>query len=267
MKKTLSFLVLATMLLVVASCDKIDNPIKPYTPTGGGKTVLIKDFTGARCVNCPGAAEAAHNLQHQLGENRVFIMSVHAGALATPVGSFPDFVTEEGTAWYGGSQSNPLFTVDHVGLTSGNTLYVEQIDTPVSEGLLETQTFDISILNEYDATTRKLTVKSEATAVSEYFGQLYMTVCLLEDSLVGRQIVPGGLDTAYVFRNVFRGTLNGADGEALVNGQVYVDDQLVRNASIVLDDDYNADQCYIMTYVYDKALNGKILQTAMEKVK
>ena len=46
-----------------------------------GKTVLIKDFTGARCVNCPAAAEYAHNLQHQLDENHIFIMSVHAGFL------------------------------------------------------------------------------------------------------------------------------------------------------------------------------------------
>ena len=62
-----------------------------------GKTVLIKDFTGARCVNCPAAAEHAHNLQHQLDENHIFIMSVHAGFLAQPMGSFPDFLTDEGT--------------------------------------------------------------------------------------------------------------------------------------------------------------------------
>ena len=50
-----------------------------------GKMVLIKDFTGARCVNCPAAAEYAHNLQHQLDEDHIFIMSVHAGFLAQPM--------------------------------------------------------------------------------------------------------------------------------------------------------------------------------------
>ena len=85
------------------------NPV-PYTVTAAiymvsvivdsgletlsGKTVLIKDFTGARCVNCPAAADYVHNLQHQLDEDHIFIMSVHAGYLAQPAGMFPDFLTD-----------------------------------------------------------------------------------------------------------------------------------------------------------------------------
>ena len=101
MKKFFSMIAFAALMLAVTSCDKIDinNTHKPYTPMSGGKTVLIKDFTGARCVNCPAAAEVAHEIQHNLGEDRVFIMSVHAGYLATPVGLFPDFRTDEGTQW------------------------------------------------------------------------------------------------------------------------------------------------------------------------
>lgn len=266
MRKNFTILVFAALMMVAASCDKIDNPLKPYTSTGGGKTVLVKDFTGVRCVNCPGAAEVAHELQHQLGEDRVFIMSVHAGFLAMPVGQFPDFTTEEGTAWYGDNTSNPLFSVDHVALTEGNTLYVEQIDTPVADALAETQSFEVSIENEYNTDTRELKVGSDVKAVADYSGDLYVTVCLLEDSIVGRQVVPGGIDTAYVFRNVLRGTLNGADGEQLTNEQLYVNDVISRNWTMTLEADYNADQCYIMTYVYDRGLGGKILQTAMKKV-
>ena len=102
-----------------------------------GKTVLIKDFTGARCVNCPAAAEHAHNLQHQLDEDHIFILSVHAGFQAQPLGQFPDFLTDEGTEWYNNHDSNPLFTVDHVALTEGNTLNEAQIDAPVADALLE----------------------------------------------------------------------------------------------------------------------------------
>ena len=269
MKKILSIIAFAALMLALSSCDKIDinNIHKPYTPSGGGKTVLIKDFTGVRCVNCPGAAEVAHELQHTLGEDRVFIMSVHAGYLATPVGAFPDFRTDEGTVWYGGNSSNPLFSVDHVALTDGNTLYVEQIDAPVADALAEPHTFEIFIVNKYDEATRELRVESEVTAASDYLGQLYVTVCLVEDSIVGRQVVPGGIDTAYVFRNVFRGTLNGAAGDVYSESQIYVNDDYIYKYNIELDSTYNADQCYILTYIYDKALGGKILQTAMAKIK
>lgn len=250
-------------------CDKIDinNTHKPYTPTSGSKTVLIKDFTGVRCVNCPGAAELAHELQHTLDEERVIIMSVHAGFLAMPVGAFPDFRTDEGTAWYGSNSSNPLFSVDYVALTDGNTLYVEQIEAPVADALAEAQTFDLAIENNYDADTRQLRTASKMTAMGDYSGELYLTVCLIEDSIVGRQVVPSGIDTAYVFRNVFRGTLNGAEGELFANGQVYVNDEFTKNHSIALDETYNADQCYVLSYVSDKGLGGKILQTAISKVK
>ena len=77
MKKSISIIALSTLMLFAMSCDKIDidNTHKPYVPSSGGKTVLIKDFTGVRCVNCPAAAEAAHELQHQFGDDRVFLIT------------------------------------------------------------------------------------------------------------------------------------------------------------------------------------------------
>ena len=255
------------MLISVASCDKIDDPHKPFAPTGGEKTVLIKDFTGARCVNCPAAAEYAHELQHRLGEDRVFVMAVHAGFLANPIGNFPDFTTEVGTDWYGDNNSNPLFSVDHVGLTDGNTLYVEQIDTPVSEGLAEAQTFDIQILNQYDESNRELSIEANVTAMADVTGDFYVTVCLVEDSIVGWQTIPGGVNEEYVFRNVFRKTLNGNDGDTFYYGQCFVNDEYTYKYRTELDSIYNADQCYILTYIYDKYQGGKILQTAVQKIK
>ena len=257
---------MAAVMLFAMGCDKIDNPHKPYTPSGGNKTVLIKDFTGARCVNCPAAAATAHELQHQLGEDRVFVMSVHAGYLAQPIGKFPDFTTPEGTVWYNDNSANPLFSVDHVALTEGNTLNESQLDTPVSDALAEPQLFDIVINNTYNELTRSLSVENRFNPTGDGQGEYYATVCLLEDSIVGRQVIPGGVDTAYVFRNVFRGTLNGADGELVSNGAFYVDDSFTTTCGIELDTTFNADQCYVLTYIYDK-IDGKILQTAMRKVR
>jgi hypothetical protein len=269
MNRILSIIAVAALMLASVGCDKIDinNTHKPYTPTGGGKTVLIKDFTGARCVNCPEAAEYAHALQHQLGEERIFIMSVHAGFLAQPMGQFPDFTTDEGTEWYNGNSSNPLFAVDHVALTDGNTLYVEQIDTPVDNALNEPQSFEIYIQNTYEESSRLLTVETTVSPETDIDGEFYVTSCLVEDSIVGWQTVSGGVDKEYVFRNVFRGTLNGSGGSLIANGSVYLADNFEMTKTMTLDTTYNADQCYILTYVYDKKQDGKILQTAMQKVK
>ena len=232
-----------------------------------GKTVLIKDFTGVRCVNCPAAAEYAHNLQHQLDEDHIFIMSVHAGYLAQPMGNFPDFLTDEGTAWYNNHDSNPLFSVDHVALTDGNTFNEGQIDTPVTAALEEEQTFEIVVGRQFDEASRQLQVNVQAIALADMDGQFYITACLVEDNIVGWQITPGGVDKEYVFRNVFRGTLNGAYGEAFEDLHVDTNDTFYFNYSTEINADYNADECYLMVYVYDKSQGDKILQTAVKKIK
>lgn len=231
-----------------------------------GKTVLVKDFTGVLCQNCPAAAEYAHNLQHQIDEEHIFILGVHAGDLAHASGQFHDFTTEEGTAWYGNNTSNPLFNVDHVALASGPIYAHDQLNAPIVAALEEDQTFELRIHNAYDETTRRLEVLSEAFAVADVDGDLYVTVCLVEDGIVGWQRIPGGVDREYVFRNVFRGTLNSADGEAFLHGHASADDRFSFTHEITLDDEYDADQCYVLTYVYDRT-DGKILQTAMTKIK
>lgn len=266
MKKFSIIFLAAALMLSFMGCDKITDPLKPVNITNSGKTVLIKDFTGARCVNCPAAAEAAHELQHRLGEDYVIIMGVHAGSMAQPAGQFPNFLTNEGTEWYNDHDSNPLFAVDHVALTEGNTLYAEQIDTPVADALTEPKTFEVSIANEYDEANRQLSVASEVKALEEVEGDFYVTVCLVEDSIVGWQIEPSGVNREYVFRNVFRGTLNGTDGESVGDGTFNANDDVLLNHRMTLDTTFNADQCYILTYIYEKT-DGKIMQTAVKKIK
>lgn len=232
-----------------------------------GKTVLIKDFTGVMCINCPSAAEYAHNLQQQLDPDHIIIMGVHAGPLAQASGLFPDFTTDEGTQWYGNNDSNPLFSVDYVGLADGHTLYVEQIDTPTNEALAEEQSFEITIANDYDDNSRHLEVNSSVIALQQLDGVFYITACLVEDGIVGWQKIPGGIDREYVFRNVFRGTLNGANGQEFLEGEASPEEEFYFTYSADIDAAYNVDNCYILVYVYDKSQGDKILQTKMVKIK
>ena len=232
-----------------------------------GKTVLIKDFTGARCVNCPGAAEYAHNLQHQLDEDHIFILSVHAGYQAQPVGSFPDFLTDEGTEWYNNHDANPLFSVDHVALTDGNTLTEGQLDVPVAAALQEEQSFEIMVVPAYDDATRQLQVQVQALALDDLDGQFYITACMVEDHIKGWQITPSGVDREYDFRNVFRGTLNGAFGEVFEGAHVDSQETFRFSYTTEINADYNADECYLMVYIYDRSQGDKILQTAVRKIK
>ena len=105
MKK--GFLIISTLLLILNSCDKIeennfiDGENQTNTIKGVIKKILIEDFTGHRCQNCPQAAEELHAIQEAFPEQIVGI-AVHAGEFATPYPSeanryTTDFRTEEGT--------------------------------------------------------------------------------------------------------------------------------------------------------------------------
>ena len=160
-----------------------------------------------------------------------------------------------------------MFAVDHVALTDGNTLNEGQIDAPVTESLLEEQSFEILVNPQYDETNRQLQVEVQAIALENLDGQFYITACLVEDHIIGWQTIPGGVDKEYDFRNVFRGTLNGAYGEEFGSSHVNSNDNYNFNYNCEINADFNADECYLIVYVYDKSQGDKILQTAIAKIK
>jgi len=65
------------------------------------RVILLEEFTGHTCVNCPEATHLAHDLKETYGE-QLLLLSIHAGELAEPSDSpfEADFRTAPGTAIY-----------------------------------------------------------------------------------------------------------------------------------------------------------------------
>ena len=137
----------------------------------------------------------------------------------------------------------------------------------MAAALQEEQTFEIVLTPRYDEASRRLDVGVRVLPLVALDGQFYVTACLVEDHIVGWQTTPSGIDKEYDFRNVFRGTLNGAYGDAFEDSHVDPDDTFHFNYDTELDAAYNADECYLMVYVYEKTQGDKILQTAVTKIK
>ena len=85
---------LYTLLLVgvtlLASCDPVDSD-KRFVEVPAAtiqRNVLIEDFTGQRCIYCPGATDAITELQTTYGADKLIAVAIHAGPLAvkpTPI--------------------------------------------------------------------------------------------------------------------------------------------------------------------------------------
>ena len=198
MKKTI--FILSIITLFFAGCTKDDVfhegdvfvygvpdivPNEPKPGESGGftttKCVLLENYRGVRCSNCPAADEIALNLQKQYN-HKVIVLSVHAGFLAAPVGGYPNFKTTEGDAWYNffGFDSNPIGTVNRK-LNGGSYGYqsAEWTDA-VATTLQEKATVAMASNVEYDEATRNLKVDVTSKALVELPDTYSLTVCIMD---------------------------------------------------------------------------------------
>ncbi|MFA5783227.1 MAG: hypothetical protein WC868_13255, partial [Bacteroidales bacterium] len=87
MKKIIYFLCVVLNSIFLFSCDKINPPyIENTTNNNTGDTVkkvLLEEFTGHQCPNCPQGAIIAQQLKAIYGE-KLILISIHAGDFAEP---------------------------------------------------------------------------------------------------------------------------------------------------------------------------------------
>ena len=83
------FLPILGLFIFFGSCDVIDGPVNEdfVIDTSGGssfdKAVLLIDFTGHKCGNCPTAGETAKMIESSFGD-KVIVVASHVGTLAFP---------------------------------------------------------------------------------------------------------------------------------------------------------------------------------------
>ena len=287
MRKILSILAVSFFMMGMTACDVIDEqdyiknnggttpPEKPVDPGLPGETgdfttskcVLLEDYTGVRCNNCPAAGELALELQKQYGHS-VVVLGVHSGFLSNPVGGYPNFKTTEGDEWYNffGFDSNPIGTVNRK--LNGGVYGFPSTDwaDAVAAALQEEATVGMASNVEYDETSRNLKVDISTKALVELPDTYSLTVCIMEDSIVGKQLKPEGDDLNYVHRHVFRKTINGAWGEEINTTAIAPEEVITISYTTTLDAAYNADNCHIIAYV-SNSNTKEVLQVIEKKIK
>jgi hypothetical protein len=103
MRKLFAFSALLSLLFLTPQCDVVDQPFKggtiDTTSSEQRRNVLIEDFTGHRCKNCPKASKEIANLVDAFGNDRIIGLAIHAGPgnfTGTNTDYPTDFTTQEG---------------------------------------------------------------------------------------------------------------------------------------------------------------------------
>ena len=281
MKKLNKIMMLALFAAVVAaSCDRIEGPYLtvpqhteydttlfdnlPVDPATVYRKVLIEEYTGHRCSNCPRGHRELERLHGIFGDTLVAV-GVHYTSLANPKpkNGFPyDFRTEIGNALGAAYNINSIpYAVINRSDANGTEAIVEW-EKLIKEADRKVYAA-VQLVNQFSG---ELKTTAKITMLADYPEPLQLSLLLVEDNIVQPQL--NGSDTVqdYVHNHVLRTGINGVWGDMLTdNGILEKGHAYYKAAKVSFEGtDWNVDNCYVVAVLYDKQ-NRKVLQ--VEKVK
>jgi len=245
--KVLVLLAIIAGIWTINACDIIDNPfpkkrVATFVDTVGLdsiaalqaepsnlKKVLLEDFTGHQCGNCPRAHEDAAALAAQYGD-RLIIVGMHIGFFArtNTTGKYTvDYKTEAGTAygneWGIDALGLPQGMVDRVPLTGANPAITRgSWPTQIAARIQKSPAAGIKVTKTYNHNTRKLNLRVATKALAAMPENVGLFVWITEDSLISWQkdyllTPPADNIEFYTHRHVMRLALNETWGDDLGN--------------------------------------------------
>ena len=178
-------------ILTINSCDIVEGPFITDADSyiNPDKKVLIEDFTGHLCTNCPDAAREISAI-HDLYPNQIIVLAIHATTeYARPYSDAQtdfqyDFRTKWGEEWdnnFGASEIGlPRGMVNRIGGQSP-TLGKDEWAAVVANELKKEIDLEINI----SSNSESITVTSDIQ--NNIIGNFNLVVCLAESNIINWQ--------------------------------------------------------------------------------
>jgi thiol-disulfide isomerase/thioredoxin len=262
-KSLLQAIPILLAVVFLTACDIIEPPFKQQAGQNltAKRKVLLEDFTGHTCVNCPTAALLSQNLKNLYGDNLI-VVAVHAGYFARPqTAPFDaDYRSQAGEAW------DQFFNISANG--NPNALINRQKNnafwhfppgswsTKVSEAMQSDACAKIELNTTFNATSRRLDITAKTIFLCSLQGNFKLQVCLVEDSLISaqRNNDPNAGATPiieqYVHRHLLREAVNGIWGDAILNNP-QTGNSATKSYQLALPSAYDPKHCSVVVFVYD----------------
>jgi len=228
---------------LINSCEVIEGPYMNdvIVPIDTGSTefvknILIEDFTGHLCKNCPDAARELDAI-HDFYGSKIIGLALHVGTTfgrpyPTDISANPDqkFIYDFRTSE--GEELDNFFQVSQNGLPKG---MVNRIDYSslnhrkdygqwlaiVSDELDKEVQLGITINSTVIGNTGDINITTEA--LTTLTGNYKIVVCLAEDQITNWQKDGDIDDDTYIHKHVLRTILTSTWGEDLSVGGAYID--------------------------------------------
>ena len=289
------------LLFNITSCDiiegpyLIDNNTNPVDTNTFVKKVLIEDFTGHRCPNCPAAAEELVSLQDFYGD-RVIGIAIHPSspAFSTPSPLTASSYTYDFRTQFGDDIDN-IFEITTVGLPRGmvnrtgfdtqHQLGKDEWSSIVQTELEKAPIFGITLSSNVSNGNGTVSITAEALTninldKKEKIEDYNIVICLTEKNIVQWQKdnTAGDIEDYehnHVLRTMINTTFGESIGNSFVDGDIWEKDYSIditnlenTNENYSLNTlfmgngnckEWNEDNMEIVVYIYNTS-NYEIVQ-------
>lgn len=261
-------------LLLFTACETIDEADRwtEPQPIEMKKNVLVEDFTGQNCVNCPAAAALLHDLSASSMGQHIVAVSIHGGSLAMGIDKSPlglataigeDYNTHFGVQAWPSGMIDRTDGAGNVGRTADVPSWTAGIVGQLSKELL----VDLDVKTAFDAETRQLHVDVSAFATEGHTfpADARLTVWLTESGIEGFQKYSDHNDTKYQHNHVLRDALSDPYGDVLATITASSERGVHAGYTYTIPATYgrnkwavNPEQMAVVAFVTDKS--GEVLQ-------
>lgn len=233
----------------------------PITKIQNEQALLLEDFTGWNCPNCPEGTEILKSLKQIYGD-KIVIAAIHQGAFAKPSNKNDnlDLRTEYGNELGG-----------RFNITNWPTLVINRDVIPSGRGEWTNKVAELfastpHLLNLSLGTKQiegRTIVSVRAEAVEDISDNLIITLYITESDIEGKQNDNGTLSEGYLFQHVLRN--NPLVGLPLTTNAMKQGEK-IEKSYLLETNGLNQEHCSVVVMIA-KASDGKVMQTNEIEIK
>ncbi|MGM9804122.1 MAG: Omp28 family outer membrane lipoprotein [Muribaculaceae bacterium] len=253
-----NIIAITAIALCSASCSNISEDER-FIDNGivepeSNRCILIEDFTGQNCPNCPDAMVKLSELHEAFGD-AVVAVGIYGGPFGKTVsGKYYPLTTETGD-YYATKlniQEQPSGYFNRKVMSTNANLWAS-----IATELLTSKTYaNLLISNAYDADSRQLSIDINVESLKDY-SNARLQVWLVEDNVVSRQkLSDNTTDLEYVHNHVFRASVNDRDGDPVT---LVMNKPITKTYTTTLSTEWNEANMAVVAFVFT---SEEVLQTA-----
>ena len=228
------------------------------------RNILIEDFTGQDCVNCPNATDLIIQLQEMLGHETVVAVGIHSGPLGVkPEKNAEGLATDLGDTYYNywKIEMQPYGVIDRSDGPLGTDIWTAKVNWDLAQEQWPATQCNIFVEATKPANSQQADIHVTLAGMKGTVNgklQLWIT----EDNILAFQKMPDGTtNKAYIHNHVLRDAVNGTWGDDCLveEGQLWEHDY-----TFTLNNAWKPEDLNIVAFVYNDA---GVVQAISSKLK